>query len=773
MSKNPRNYLLLCLILVFAFIYRVVLMLRETFPPGADIGLHNSIINSITACQATRIFLYNDYHMGGGSSVTFPGYHIFTAYIILLTGMSDYVAQAVVVSFFSSFIVLVAFLLTRKIWNVSAAIIVAFLVAVSRFDIEMLMWGGYPNVITLMLMPLAFYLFLEKDRFSVVPFLVVTSLISGAIFLTHSLSALLFIAIVGVTVIFTAIFAGRMGVRRSGLIMWIMPLVFGAILIAPFLVQVLPVYLSSDAAAFTGGITAIKETLLATKLLPLGIVVPLLIFVFLYFLFSKYYTGKYISLPTMLLIFWWLIPTILTQGYLVGLYTDYTRFLYFVILPVIMLIGLGFYHSARFIGEALGWLASKAKELSQVRISKNKTLRRILPHLETKNFILIFLLIFILYVFLSVPLFAAPVGGVGLQTFYQVMNQPLYDGIQWAKANTPTNSVFVADAEYGWWFSGFAERPTIAAVEPEYLTNVREFQPATMASEVLDTDFLIDNGLIQVREDGGYIGRHNPDIYAKLPNSYYPYGFFNFDNSEITLTFRDQNGNVQIMDLSQVPVTNQYMENSSESASIFVTRANQYFAFTEEVTVSRGVSFANLTETLTSTSPGITFDTLKLLLYTTGMYIGGENANTIAFFATWSNVAGQLIFTQGQPMTDGSNFNSPGTLGLTYNLNAASSAQLSLSASAYAYPPIPSSDSSQQQQLSYYQSIISSHANTYLNTISNAPLDVFNYLQALAQYNVSYIVLRDLGQMPRFVNDPNFSLVFINDDVAIFKVVQK
>jgi hypothetical protein len=711
--------------------------------------------------------------MGGGTSVTFPGYHIFTAYIILLTGMSDYVAQAIVVSFFSSFIVLVAYLLTRKIWNASAAIIVAFLVAVSRFDIETLMWGGYPNVITLMLMPLAFYLFLEKDRFSVVPFLVVTTLISAAIFLTHSLSAVLFIAIVGGTVIFTAIFAGRMGVRRSGLIMWILPLVLGAIVIAPFLLQAIPVYLSTDAAAFTGSITAIKETLLATKLLPLGIVVPLLIFVFLYFLFSKYYTGKFISLPTMLLVMWWLIPTVLTQGYLIGLYTDYTRFLYFVILPVIILIGLGFYHSARFIGEALGWLVSKAKELPQVRISKNKTLRRILPHLESKNFILVFLLIFILYVFLSVPLFAAPVGGVGLQTFYQVMNQPLYDGIQWAKANTPTNSVFVADAEYGWWFSGFAERPTIAAVDPEYLTNVREFLPATMASEVLDTDFLIDNGLIQVREDGGYIGRHNPDIYAKLPNSYYPYGFFNFDNSEITLTFRDQNGNVQIVDLSQVPVTNQYMENNSESASIFVTRANQYFAFTEEVTVSRGVSFANLTETITGTSPGITFDTLKLILYTTGMYIGGESANTLAFFATWSNVAGQLIFTQGQPMTDGSNFNSPGVLGLTYNLNAESSAQLSLFASAYPYPPIPSSDSSQQQQLSYYQSIISSHANTYLNTVSNTPLDVFNYLQALAQYNVSFIVLRDLGQMPRFVNDPNFSLVFINNDVAIFKVVQK
>lgn len=135
MQKVTRNYLLLTLIVVFSFVYRVVLMLRETFPPGADIGLHNSIIHSITQSGNTN-FLWNFYHMGGGSSVTFPGYHIFASYIILLTGLPDYIAQALVVSLFSSLILVVAFLLTRKIWNVSAALIVAFLVAVSGLTLR-------------------------------------------------------------------------------------------------------------------------------------------------------------------------------------------------------------------------------------------------------------------------------------------------------------------------------------------------------------------------------------------------------------------------------------------------------------------------------------------------------------------------------------------------------------------------------------------------------------------------------------------------------------
>jgi len=692
--------------------------------------------------------------------------------------MNDYVAQTVVVSLFSSLIIVVAFLLTRKIWNASAALIVAFLVAVSRFDIEMLMWGGYPNVIAVMLIPLAFYLFLEKDRFSVVPFLVVTSLVSGAIFLTHSLSAVLFIAITLGTVVFTLLFAGRMGERRSGLIMWVLPLLLGAIVIAPFLLQVAPAYLGADASTFTGGVTAIKEALLATKMMPLDIVVPLLIFVFLYFPFSKYYTGKFFSLPTVLLVLWWLIPTVLTQGYLFGVYTDYNRFLYFVILPVIILIGLGFYHVARYAGQGLGWLTHHAKQMPKIKLTKNKTLLRVLSHLEEKTFALIFTLILVLYAFFSVGLFAPPVSwvgsppvsGVGLQSFYQLMNQSEYDAIQWAKANTAPGAVFLTDAQYGWWFGGFAQRPTLSAVEPEYLTNSREFASATMASRVLDTDFLVDNGIIQVREDGGYIGRHNPDFYAKLPNQYFPYGFFTFDNTEITATFRDQNGQPHIMDLTDLAVTDQHMANNSDYASIFVTRANSYFTFTEETTIYQGLAFANLTMTIAGNSPSVTFDSLRFTLHT-GIVteIGGahqgtplalnESMSTLAFFNTWNNLAGQLIFTNGQPeqISD-----YPNICELTYNMNGQSAAELNMNAGVYQYDANPD-----------YQAIMSSHAKTAMDKISNQPLDVFNYRQALAAYNVSYVALRDLGQISRFAKDPTFSLVFINNDVAIFKVVQK
>ncbi len=771
MLKNQRNQLLLAGLLVFSFIYRAVLMLRETFPPGADIGLHNSIISSIT--QGGNVdFLWNYYHMGGGSSVTFPGYHIFVSYIIMLTGIPDYVAHAIVVSVFSTLIVAVAFLLTRKIWNVSAALVVAFLAAVSRFDIEMLMWGGYPNVVTLMLIPLAFYLFLERDRFPAAPFLAVTSLVCGGIFLTHSLSSVMFVAITASLVFFTLLLGGKIGVRRSSVVMWISPVIIGVVIILPFIVQVVPAYLGADAATFTGGVTAIRDALISTKLMPMEIVVPLLVFVFLYFLFSKYYQGKVLTLPTMLMVLWWLIPTLLTQGYLVGLYTDYQRFLYFVVLPILMLLGLGLYHCARFFARTSDWLITRAAELPQVRISKNKALR-FLPKLQNRNWAALFMLILMLYVFFSVPLFVSPVDGIGVQTFYQLMDQPKYEAVQWAQTNTPKDAVFLTDAQYGWWFGGFAQRPTISAVEPQYLTNSREFEPATAAYRVLDTDYWVDNGLIQVREDGGYIGRHNPDFFAKLEGEYFGYGFFTFDNSQIVITSADQNYNFPITYVSDIPVVDQHIENSSTAASIFVTRANQYIQFVTQTTVYQGVPFANMTVSITSLDPDMHIGLVTFSLQTKGMLVLGQNENTLAFFNQWDEVAGQLIFNGSQPSLPVSigNLASPGVYDLTYHIDGKTSTTINIFASAYEYEENTDKNLSDAQKIAYYQSIEAEHAQNYLTPVADpAPLDVFDYRQALASLDVSYVALRDSGQISRFLKDPAFDLVFINNEVAIFRV---
>ena len=279
MLKANRTYLLLLIIFAFSFVYRMLLMLWGGFPSGADIGLHNSVVYSITGSGHTN-FLYNAYQMGGGISLTFPGYHIFASAIVLMTGLPEYFAHAAIVSLFSSLIVLCAFLITKRVWSEPAAFIVAFLAAISRFDIEMLLWGGYPNVITLLLIPTTFYLYLQKDRFSLTPFLVSTSILAGSIFLTHSLSAAIFVGVTLLTVLLVLVVPKAFGVSRKAGVYWLLPLVLGVILVSPFLVNAIPTYLQGNSSApGVQGVSDINSAILSTRILPLEWVLPLFLIV--------------------------------------------------------------------------------------------------------------------------------------------------------------------------------------------------------------------------------------------------------------------------------------------------------------------------------------------------------------------------------------------------------------------------------------------------------------------------------------------------------------
>ncbi len=772
MVKSSRSYVLLLLIFTFAFLLRAALILREGFPPGADIGLHNSIVYSIVQQEGKTNFLWNYFHMGGGTSVTFPGYHIFVFYLILLTGISDYGAHALVVSFFSALIVLVSFLVARKAWNESTALIIAFLVAVSRFDMEMLMWGGYPNVVTLMLIPLAFYLFLEKDKLTLAPFFVANSLISAAIFLTHSLSAVIYAVIVFSVAFLGVILAKKLNLRRVNFLCWLSTIVLGAILVLPFLLEVTPTYLGREANAdtFTGGILGIREAILSTKVLPLDLVTPLFACFFLFFLFSKHYRGKMFSFSALLFAVWTIIPALCTQLYLVGLYTDYNRFLYFVIIPIITLIGLTIDYGALFFTKVATKVVSMANNLPKVRGSTNKLLRRTWPHLVRKNILAILVFAFATFAFLTVPVFLAPSKGIEIQRFYQLMNQQKFEAIQWAEQNTPANSVFLTDAQFGWWFSGFAQRSTISAVDPQYLTNAREFEPAKVARYLLDTAFLLDNGLIQVREDGPYTGRHNPIFLAKLNNSYFPYSVFHFNNDEIKITLRN-NGNVEIIKLLDVPVKEAYILNNSDYGAVHIIRGNNLFNFTQQITVCRGMQFVNVTQTIKTDNPAVSFDTLHYILHAKGKLMEEENGRVAAFVDINMKVVGQLIFTKEQPLTTPLTKDNLAGLELLYNLNAKRSAELNFYVGIYQYSKNPESNLTEKEQNAVYRQMIINHTKVYLEKKEPAlPLEIFDYKEALVAHEVDYIALRDQEALPRFANDPNFHLVFINNEVAIFQI---
>jgi hypothetical protein len=767
MFKAPNKYLALFLIVIFSFIYRMVLMHWQTFPPGADIGLHNSVIHSITASGNTN-FLWNDYQMGGGISLTFPGYHIFVSYIMLMTGLPEYLVHSLVVSLFSSFIVLCAFLITRTVWKESAALIVAFLVAISRFDIEMLMWGGYPNVITLMLMPLTFYLLLQKQRFSIGPFLATTTLLSAAIFLTHSLNAAIFVSMTFATVILVTIFSKKIGVPRTHLLIWLVPLFLGMIIVSPFLLKIVPAYLSASGDIVTGSMSAIQRALLSTRVLPLELVLPLLVLFPLFFLFSKKHNNKFFTVPAFLLVMWILIPTVLTQSFLVGLYIDYNRFLYFVVLPVIILIAIAIDHGSSFFSRVIDTYRSLTKVNSPPKSGGNKIISRLMSHVTSKSLYSIFVLFCLLFSFLAVPIFLTPWRGTEISEFYQAMSEPGYEAIRWIRQQTPVGSVLVSDAYYGWWLSGFAQRPTFSAVPPQYLTLTREFEPAKIATRLLDTDYMVDNGLIQVREDGGYIGRHNPIFLVKLNWTYFPYSFLNFNNSKTIIQYR-VGDNPQFVYLDQLLVKEMRLENETAHATIVIKKGNDFFNYTQLTTVTKGSLFVNMTVTLESAVPSVTLDCIHYFVDSKG-YVIQQRDNTIGIIDEGVKAFAQLIFDKNQPEVPSLLESNPLIFDLFYNLQGKSKADLALSVTAYSVSDDLSLYQDQAAKEHYFDQLITGNLNSHGNQISNSTIECFDYQAELKSNQISYIISRYSELTMKMACDPAFNLVFINDEVAVFMV---
>ena len=763
MFKMKKKNLLLFIILAFSFIYRILLMTWATYPPGADIGLHESVIKSITSSGRTD-FLWNNYQMGGGVSLTFPGYHIFAAFMIFMTGLPDYLVHSLIVSVFSSFIVLCAFLLARTVWNESTAFVVAFLIAISRFDVEMLLWGGYPNVITLMLIPLAFYLYLQKDRFSSLPFLVTGALLSGAIFITHSLSAAMFVGITFSTVFLGAIFSKRAGVSKNYLLMWLVPIILGGVLVSPFLAEAVPAYLSAE--TFTGGILDIQMALLSTRVLPLEWVIPLFACVILFFLFSKEYRGKFFTVPVLLFTLWVLVPMIFTQGFVVGLYTDYNRFLYFVILPVIVLISLGIDHGAGFFAKITDAYLSLTNAAYQAKKNIGKLSSRLLAVLSRKNVYTGFAMFFLLFSFLAIPFFLTPFQGARMQSFYQVMTDPGYEAVQWARQNTSADSIFVSDALYGWWLGGFAERPTISAVDPQYLTLGREFEPAMAANRLLDTDYVLDNGLIQVREDGGYVGRHNPAFLAKLNWTYFPYPYFHFSDNEITISTR-KGESLQLFDLMSLQVMDMTLENNGDFACVFLKKGNDLFNFTQKTTIYRGARFVNMSVTIEG-DDDVSVDWVRFILHTKGEAL--VKNDTVGLLDVGAKVLGQLIFAERQPEITVITSENPSGLDLLYNLQGKSSGEVQILVGVFSVTNDPAVYQDPEVKNAYFNKMLADNLSSSQEKIADLPIEVFDYRTALQEFNVSYIACRKTDLIPKFANDPAFSLVFINDDVAIFLV---
>jgi hypothetical protein len=279
----------------------------------------------------------------------------------------------------------------------------------------------------------------------------------------------------------------------------------------------------------------------------------------------------------------------------------------------------------------------------------------------------------------------------------------------------------------------------------------------------MDTDYVIDNGLIQVREDGGYIARHNPMLSAKINWSYFPYPFFNFKNDETTVSVL-QEDDVKLFDLSQLQVTDMRLTVAPDnsSASIYISKESILFTWSQVVTVYRGLQFVNTTITLYANTPNVFFTGAVFTLQSKGISI--DRGTTVGFYDAGGKVLGQVIFTKGQPAFDGDGPT------IIYNFTKKASVELELWSSAFSVDNRLQTLEDPNTQIAIDALMVNNLASFQQQKEDNNDLQVFDYKQALKEWNVSYIAVRDPAIKLKFMCDPKFSLVFISNDIAIFAV---
>lgn len=737
---------LLILILIFAFAYRLELVNWGMYPPGADIGLHESVINSLTVGHAG--LFWNNYHMGGGFSITNPGFHLFAAYIIALTGLPDSVALALIASFFETVIVLCAFLFVQKLWSASAGLVVAFLAAFSGGDIAILTWAGYPNIATLMLVPIVLYLVLQSERFSLRSYLTATSIMVASLFLTHIFSAVIFTGIILFTIIASSILGKQAKLKSRQIICWLLPIALGVVIVLPYIVQAIPVYFNAQ-GTITGDVPEVKQAILENRIVPLGTVALCGMAAVLFFPLSKLYKGKAITTFSVLGAVWILVPAALTLSFLLGVFVDYERFLYFVYFPAIVCIGL--------------LIKAGADGLSKTiqKIQTQTGPRQIKGHTRLgKGAATVFVFAVLIVLLLYVPIFTGPSAGFEESKYYQVMTPAGYETIQWIKANTSPDAVFVADAQYGWWLSGFAQRPTLSAVNPQELILAREVAPATVAGNFMQAAYFVDNGVIRAAYEGSNSGFQvsvNLGVDGLFP-------FLLINDYQGSIVYR-QDGVLRYLSLAEMGQAKVEVKTGASCGSVVVYRENSEFVVAEEIVVSSQET-AQVTLTLQNKTSGVALNWFHLPFKANGVPVQYNNS----FAVVDNNMEGTTQITPldgelGSTVSVEENLN---FYDLTYSLNGTPQDQVNFSVGFYR---IQTTSSARNE--TDLQNVIANNIDSHQETKVALSIVTFDYQEAIRDWNISYVAVRDAKISARFMGNAVFDLIYRNGDVCIFKVNDK
>jgi len=693
--------------------------------------------------------------MGGETLATPPGFHYFVTTMILLTGMPIILAELVTAAFYSSIIVFPAYLASKRIWkNSSAGIIAAFFAAASALSLEMISWGGYTNIVSLSLIITIFYLFIKDINTPKLSHLVVGAVLFGSLIITHTFSLFIVFPILAVCLILLLIGKWKKveDIKIKNLFrFFVISVTAGIAMVSPWILRVFNFYISASAqGAATGGLDN-KNLILANRTVGIVILGLLIVVIPAVYMFKSSRKRPYDS-QSLLVIAWFIVPVVMTQAYLFGVVTDYSRFMYFIDFPGIIIISAGLLYLFRYTTIAI-------KKTQKIRLPK---IQKTFPITVLTASIFIFIIVS--------PWSIFPEDAMNRANFYSTIQEPEASTIEWIRNNTAEDSILVADHLYGWWLGGIGERSTLSAAELEFLIYAHELEVAKAAQLLLDTNYYIDNGLIQVRDTGGYPS--SKDIEFSIDTLSGESWLFSIQEEGIVLWYKtdtqednepENGGNRTLANMTRIGTPT--ITKDENSVNITVRYEDDLFIVNRTLTVKQGERFAEL-------SYDVEIKGFQTFLYNIWfpLYVTGEGSMTIddSFswygYYYWNKVCGQVIFQEHLPPQIDFIKEDPQRVQMLFRYPRQRVVRFNMLVGGF-----------DAKDLSWPDEVIDKY-DEFLEAAQESekqePVTVWTYTEMIEKYGVSYVVSRDQENYTKFGSDPTFRLVFNSGNVAVFQVVK-
>jgi len=488
-----------------------------------------------------------------------PGFHFLLATLFLLTGLTaldgtSLLIIKLLISTISALQIFVAYLVGRRgFGNDNAGVISALFITVSLRHMEMLGWGGYPNITGMLLMGLALYLLMRRQGQRYELDIALTTIIAGLV-ATHSISTFIFVAIILFHLISASIILRRPLKRESLTILFSLIIVFGFystfakehILFIWDLIRGWSPHISTT----NPYVDIFGE--IPSYLTPLGAASSLIS------LKSRRERWREI----LLLISWLIIPFAFFQTNFIARFAN--RFSYFLVFPFAYFPALG--------------LTQITEEIS--KIVREREL--ILPF-RSKQRIVPIAICLILSTWGTIHLVSdVPHRTLHYASYYLVCTPRDYDTSLFARTKTEATANILAAYPADPWISILTQRNTSSA-------------------DVESVNFKIDNDLIEIQETDPYNVGRNPSLYLDIDGE--PYEALRIKDSDLSLEFHTQDSKHQSTDISQAPYQRvEWWRRSGNSIGLRCTYRDEFYTLEKTVLLRTTSPLVELRYRLTPSS---------------------------------------------------------------------------------------------------------------------------------------------------------------------------